>query len=162
MESKMNNVIEHSRKRRKEKLAQLRRQYEIEKKLGARLRSASKEERRHLYRALYDELFQQVVNHPQLLQKASPKLQHVAVSRQMMLLKRFIRPDSIFLEVGSGDCSLSREVAKYVKKVYAIDVSEEITKNETFPQNFRIIISDGCCIPVPKRSISIAYSNNLM
>lgn len=158
----MNSVIERARKRRNEKLVQLRRHYEIEKKLAARLRSASREERRYLYTALYDELFQQVPNHPQLLQKADSKRRLIAVSRQMLLLKRFLKPDSIFLEVGSGDSSLSREVAKYVKKVYAIDVSAEITKNEVFPQNFRLIISDGCSIPVPQGSISIAYSNNLM
>lgn len=158
----MNSVIERARKRRNEKLVQLRRHYEIERKLAARLRSASREERRYLYSALYDELFQRVPNHPQLLQKADPKRRLIAVSTQMQLLKRFLKPDSIFLEVGSGDCSLSREVAKYVKKVYAIDVSQEITKNEIFPQNFCLIISDGCSIPVPQGSISIAYSNNLM
>ena len=64
--------------------------------------------------------------------------------------------------MGPGDCSLSLEVAKCVKKVYAIDVSRQITKNFSVPENLELIISDGSSIPVPENSINIAYSNQLM
>jgi len=141
---------------------QLKEHYEIEKKLANRLRNASREERRYLYNVLYDELYRRVPHHPQLTQKKYPELRYVKLSRQMRFLKRYLKPESIFLEVGPGDCTLSLNVAKHVKKVYAIDVSEEITKHEKFPQNFELIISDGCSIPVPQSSISIAYSNQLM
>jgi SAM-dependent methyltransferase len=53
-------------------------------------------------------------------------------------------------------------VAQQVKKVYAVDVSQEITKNVDVPPNFELIISNGCDVPVPDSSISVAYSNQLM
>jgi len=146
----------------KRTLEQIREHYEIEKILANKLRNASKEERRYLYRTLYDELFRRVPHHPQLAIKSNSKSQQAAVSIRMRFLKRFLGPESTFIEVGPGDCSLSIEVTKCVKKVYAIDVSEQITNRETFPQNFELIISDGCSIPVSENSINIAYSDQLM
>ena len=140
---------------------QLREHYEIERKLANKLLNASKEERGLLYSTLYDELYRRVPNHPQLTRKES-NLSYVSACRKMVLLRRFITSDSKFLEIGPGDCILSFEVAKHVKKVYAIDVSEEITRTKKSPQNFELIISDGCDIPVPENSIDMAYSNNLM
>jgi len=140
----------------------LREHYKIEKELASRLRNASRDERRYLYSALYNELFRRVPHHPQLTCKKESELQLVAVSRQMKLLKSFLNSESVFIEVGPGDCSLSIEVAKHARKVYAIDVSEEITKGETFPQNFELIISDGCSIPIPENTANIAYSKDLM
>lgn len=158
----MKKTVAPAEKRKNERLVQLRRHYEIEKRLASKLRSASREERRYLYSDLYDKLYRQVPNHPQLLRKANPELQLRRVHERMLFLKRFLKPDSLFLEVGPGDCSLCREVAKHVKKVYAIDVSEEITKNKTLPSNFSLVISDGSSIPVPQRSVDIVYSDNLM
>jgi hypothetical protein len=62
----------------------------------------------------------------------------------------------------AGDCRLALEVAKYVKNIYPIDASKEITKNENFPKNFELIISDGISMPVLESSITIAYSDQLM
>jgi SAM-dependent methyltransferase len=66
------------------------------------------------------------------------------------------------MELGPGDCSLSFELCKYFKKVYAIDVSNEITKNSQKPTNFELIISDGSSVNMPPGSIDVAYSNQLM
>jgi ubiquinone/menaquinone biosynthesis C-methylase UbiE len=140
---------------------QLREHYEIERKLANKLLNASKEERGLLYSALYDELYRRVPNHPQLTRKES-NLSDVSASQKIVFLRRFITSDTKFLEIGPGDCIFSFEVAKRVKKVYAIDVSEEITRTKKSPQNFELIISDGCDIPVPENSIDMAYSNNLM
>lgn len=143
-------------------LEQLHDHYEIEKKLASRLRNASKEGRRYLYSTLYDELYRKVPLHPQLTQKR--KLEHGLneVPGQLKLLKRYLKRESTFLEVGPGDCSLSVEVAKLVRKTYAIDVSYEISKGIAFPENFELIISDGSSIPVPENSIDVAYSDQLM
>jgi SAM-dependent methyltransferase len=141
---------------------QLKEHYTIEKELAGRLRSASREERKHLYTALYDELFRRVPHHPQLTQKADPQAQAEAVSAQLALLNRFLKPDSTFLEVGPGDCRLAFEVAERVRKVVAVDVSEEITRALERPDNFELIISDGSSIPVPAQSVDVAYSNQLM
>lgn len=141
---------------------QIKEHYELEKQLASRLRISSREERQHLYTFLYDELFQKVTHHPQLIRKADPKASAKEVDRKMRLLANFLSHNSIFLEVGPGDCKLSFEVAKRVRKAYAVDVSQEITKNLILPQNFELIISDGCSIPVPENTITIAYSNQLM
>ncbi len=141
---------------------QLKEHYIIEKELAERLRSASRDERRHLYTVVYDELFRRVPHHPQLTQKADPQSQAQAVSAQLALLRQFLKPESTFLEVGPGDCRLAFEVARLVRTVYAVDVSEEITKNHDKPDNVELIISDGCSVPVPANSVDVAYSNQLM
>lgn len=142
--------------------AQIREHYEIEKELASRLRNAAKEARRSLYSALYDELFRRVPNHPQLAQKASPEEKNRAIAWQMKFLKRFLRLGGVFAEVGPGDCALALEAARHAKRVYAIDVSDEITKAAAFPENFELILSDGCAIPVPPGSVQLVYSNQLM
>lgn len=136
--------------------------YEIEKKLANKLRNASKEQRRSLYSSLYDELYRLVPHHSQLTRKMSSQQQEQAIISNMKLLHRFLDKDISFLEVGPGDCALSFEVAKHVKKVYAVDVSTTITENLTTPENFKLHISDGCSIPLPKNSIDVVYSQQLM
>jgi SAM-dependent methyltransferase len=141
---------------------QLREHYEIEKELAARLRSAPKEERRRLYGPSYDELFRRVPHHPQLTQRNDVNARRTDVSRQLRFLRRFLGPDSVFLEVGAGDCGLSLEVARQTERVYAVDVSKEIAEGEPRPSNFSLIISDGTSVPVPQGSITLAYSRRLM
>jgi SAM-dependent methyltransferase len=141
---------------------QLREQYEIEKELANRLRIASPQERRHLYSEVYDELYQRVPHHPQLTRKSSPHETAKAVSSQMRFVKRFLGKDTTFMEVGAGDCALSFAVAQFTKMVYAVDVSETITRNSRPPRNFQLILSDGCSIPAPRESVNVCYSNSLM
>lgn len=143
-------------------LEQIKEHYEIEKELASRLRNSSLQERQYLYTALYDELFKKVLLHPQLTRKSSPEISAWIVAQRMQLLGHFLNPKITFLEVGPGDCSLSIEVSKYAKKVYAVDVSNEIANNIIFPQNFEFLISEGCKIPVPENSINVAYSHQLM
>jgi SAM-dependent methyltransferase len=136
--------------------------YEIEKELANKLRNASRQERRYLYSSLYDELYRRVPLHPQLTRKFSPVKTTQAVSSKMKFLMPFLNKNITFLEVGPGDCALSFEVAKFVKQVYAVDVSNEITKSSATPENFQLILSDGCSVPVPPSSVDMAYSNQLM
>ncbi len=143
-------------------LNQIKEHYEIEKELASRLRNSSVKDRQHLYTALYDELFRRVPLHPQLIRKSSPEITAWVVAQRMQLLGRFLKPHRTFLEIGPGDCALSIEASKHVKKVYAVDVSNEIAKNIVFPQNFEFLISEGCNIPVPENSIDVAYSHQLM
>ncbi len=148
------------KKQRTEK--QLREHYEIEKELADKLRNASRKDRRTLYTSLYEELYRRVPNHSQLTRKSSPKQQQKAVKNQMKYLNDFLSKNSSFLEIGPGDCALAFEVAKFVKQVYAVDVSETITKSYNIPDNFQLFLSDGCSIPVSRNSIDVAYSNQLM
>src|SRR5271157_3282765 len=136
--------------------------YEIEKELATRLRVSTKEERRHLYKTVYDELYQRVPFHPQLIRKEDQAIGKKDAARQYSLLRHFIFPECRFLEIGPGDCSLSLEIARHVKEVYAVDVSDEITKRIDPSPNFRLILSDGTSIPVAPESIDVAYSRDLM
>ena len=136
--------------------------YEIEKRLAAKLRKASKNERRKLYTALYDELFKKVPYHSQIVNKLDPSARRINVLKSLKLFNHLLDSETIFIEIGPGDCALSLEVAKQVKQVYSIDVSEEITKHKTLPPNLDILISDGSSIELPENLADIVYSNQLM
>lgn len=141
---------------------EIRNHYEIEKKLAKILSEAPKTDRRTLYTALYDELYRRVPDHPQLLQKASTQATQAAVARQLLYLTPWLTPETTFLEVGPGDCTLSFAVSQRVKQVYGVDVSNEITRAQQTPANFQLIVSDGCTIPLPPGCVNLAYSNQLM
>src|SRR4029453_13968831 len=98
--------------------------YQIEKQLAAKLRNASKTERRKLYSEAYDELFRRVPHHLQLARKVSSAERSKSVQAQLGLLQRFLTPDTCFLEIGAGDCALSLHLAERVHQVYALEVSE--------------------------------------
>jgi SAM-dependent methyltransferase len=143
-------------------LAQMREHYKIEKELASKLRNSSQQERRYLYSSLYDEMYKRVPLHPQLTRKSSRKDTEIAVTAQLKVIEPFLNKDVVFLEVGPGDCAFSFEVAKFVKQVYSVDVSDEITKTVARPPNSHLILSDGSNIPLPLNSVNVAYSNQLM
>jgi SAM-dependent methyltransferase len=141
---------------------QIEEHYRIERELADRLRRAPREERRRLYSVVYDELLRRVPSHPMLTRKASPEQSAQAVAKQMGLLRRFLSLDKVFVEIGPGDCALAFEVCPRVKKVYAVEVSETISSSRRVPENFQLILSDGCSIPLPEQSVDIVYSNQMM
>lgn len=139
----------------------LERHYKIEKDLANRLRHAKREERARLYGQVYDELFRRVPDHPQLSRKSHAGMQKEAVVERLELLLPFLREDTVFLEIGAGDCSLTRRVAEIAEKCYALDVSQEIL-NQAGADNVETVLSDGCDVPVPAGSVSLAYSYQVM
>lgn len=141
---------------------QLREHYEIEKELGDRLRRASKQERGSLYNTVYDERCVRIPQHPLVTRAADPIAQARAVAPQLRLLRRFILPDSTFMEVGPGDCALAVAVAPFVRQVYAVDISEGLATGRARPANFEFRLSDGISVPVEPASIDIAFSNQVM
>ncbi len=141
---------------------QIKEHYEIEKELARRLKTASAQERRLLYTSLYNELFRRVKHHPQLRIKQSPQLTQQAVRHKLNLIARFLPKTKTFMEIGPGDCALALKMAELGQSVYAVDVSDEITKEIIQPKNFKLYISDGSSIPVSSNTIDIAYSNQLM
>jgi SAM-dependent methyltransferase len=140
----------------------IRNHYLIEKALAARLRAATKEERRELYTEVYDELFRRVPDHPQLWLKFDAKARQDNLDQRLTIIKKHLPAGATYLEIGPGDCSLAIEVARLARKVYAVDVSREITKETELPNNLELIISDGSSIPVPNDSVDLAYSDQLM
>ena len=143
----------------------LREHYLIERELADRLRAAPRGDRLTLYRSVYDELFRRVPQHPQLQAKSAPgriERRQREVERQLGFLRRFLDRDTVFMEIGAGDCALSAGAAPYVRRVYAIDVSAEIAGNGRLPANASLVLSDGCSIPVPPSSVHLAFSDQLM
>jgi SAM-dependent methyltransferase len=141
---------------------QIRRHYEIEKELAARLRTAPKAERSNLYREVYNELYRRVPDHPMLTRKVTAEESRAFVRRKLQLLSRFLSTDMTVLEIGCGDCHLSFELARRVRHVYGVEVSEVIAETMDVPGNFELVISDGTSIPVPDSSVDLAFSDQLM
>lgn len=141
---------------------QIRDHYEIEKKLASQLMQANRKMRRNLYSELYEALYRSVPSHPMLTAKQTPEERRQEIDAIVCVIKPYLPRDSTFMEIGAGDCALSFEVAKHVKHVLAIDVSETISKNDKTPSNFELVLTDGTSIPAPDESIDVAYSNQLM
>ncbi len=145
-----------------ENFTQIQTHYELEKQLAAQLKNANREERKRLYGELYDKLFSEITFHPQISRKDDVEASHREVSRKMRLVSRFLKPESDFVEIGPGDCSFSIAASAQVKRVRALDVSSEITKRDNLPQNFELVLYDGCLIPWQDCSVDLIYSNQLM
>ena len=140
---------------------QLYEHYLIERELADRLRLAPRSQRRGLYCEVYDELFRRVRHHPQLNDvNRAPRQREI--DGLLALLRGFLARSTVLMEIGAGDCALAIRAAAIVKQVYAVDVSEQITCGVSCPANFRLVLSDGCSIPVPEGSINVAISNQLM
>jgi SAM-dependent methyltransferase len=141
---------------------ELRQHYEVEKELADRLRHATATERRTLYTALYNELLTRVPRHPQLTMKTDPAATAALVHAQLRILRPYVRPDSTFLEIGAGDCALSIAMAPGVRRVYALEVGEEVVRDVAMPENGTVLISDGVDIPLDDHTVDLTYSNQVM
>ena len=143
---------------------EIREHYAVEVQLADRLRASTKIARvsENLYAILYDELYRRVPHHQQLTRKASAEGTAKSLRWQYGMVGRFLHPQTRFLEVGPGDCTLSFKVAPKVEQVYAVDISAIITSHASVPSNFKLVLSDGCEVPLPENSIDVAYSNQLM
>jgi len=141
--------------------AEIEQHYLVEIELAERLRAAPRDQRLGLYGQVYDELFRRVPAHPQLTRKVSDAERAVAVAIRMAGLRPFIKPDTVFLEVGAGDGSFTLAVAELARHCYALDVSREILEGVRHPK-VETVLSDGCSVPVPPGSVTLAYSNQVM
>lgn len=136
--------------------------YEIEKELATRLRKSSRAERKTLYVALYDEYNQRVPIYTPLDQEQSAQDATTFASPRWRFLRRFLRKDTVFLEIGAGTCAISLAAAHYVKKVFALEVSKEITRHVESSDNFELVLFDGFDIPLPVESINVAFSDQVI
>ncbi len=143
-------------------LEQRRQHYEVERELADRLRAATKEQRRRLYTEVYDELFKRVPLHPRQSRQAARHPRGEDVREKLPIVRRFLNETTMFLEVGSGDCAFATAVADLVAHVVAIDVSNQILRDDLLPENVQLVQSDGSSIPVEPGSVDVAYSDQLM
>jgi SAM-dependent methyltransferase len=135
----------------------LRYHYEIEKDLGDRLRAAAKPDRARLYQTVYDELFRRVLDHPQVT--APNRVSHeTKIASQVRLIQPFLNRNSVFLEIGGGDCALSFRVAPLVKAAYGLDITDQLVPSPA-PPNFQLVLSeDGSSIGLPADTVDFAFS----
>jgi SAM-dependent methyltransferase len=142
---------------------QVREHYVLELSLAERLRNAPRAERAAAYASVYDELFRRIPHHPQLLAQRSAGFaaqRRRSVEYQWAFVKRFLRRGGVFMELGAGDCALCARAAAWAERVYAVDVSEEITRGA--PPNVEVRLTTGSAVPVPGGTVQVAFSNQLM
>ena len=137
--------------------------YEVEVELAARLRSASKEERRAgLYAAIYQERIERIPMHPLLVRSKDEESRRRATALQLRLLTPWLTQDTVFAEIGPGDCALALAVATRVKTVYAVDVTDVLVTSLPRVDNFHLLQSDGVDVPIPPGTADLIYSNQVL
>jgi ubiquinone/menaquinone biosynthesis C-methylase UbiE len=144
--------------------AALRFHYELEVGLADQLRRADREERRRLFPLVYDELHEKV---PYLLYLNDDATIAFGPGhrnyREFTFLRRFLTPETTYLEIGPGGCELVRAISPHVGQVYAVDVSETaMLSSGPLPENVTAIVSDGTSVPAPEGSVDLAWSANLI
>lgn len=140
----------------------IRHHYDVEIELADRLRTAPREARSTLYGEVYDELYQRVPDHPQLLEAQDPSIRARRVAAKRELVGRFLGPNTRFMEIGSGDGAFIAAVADEVATATAVDVSEEVVAAGADAANVTTVLSDGVSIPVDPGSIDVVFSDQLM
>ncbi len=132
--------------------AALRRHYEIEKELADRLRVATESERPSLYRSVYDELFRRVPDHPQNVWKEGPAEQASRTAEQL----QFLRPESVYVEIGCGDGHLERGAATrgILMSVCRTLKNRGLDPLQAILDALRIYAATGTLPPLPKKPSS--------
>jgi hypothetical protein len=84
------------------------------------------------------------------------------VERDFRQVFPFIDLRSVVMEIGAGDCALSRRLAGDAERVYALDVSEDAMGRLGGPPNLVRVAHDGVRIPVPADTVDVAFSRHLV
>lgn len=112
---------------------------------------------------MYDELFAKVPEHSRLKRRSDPEKTRQYNRSKTALLSRFLGPDIVFLEFGSGDCQFAEEIAKKAKEVIAVDISDQRDPSKPSPENFRLVTYDGTNLDsVASDSVDLAFSDQLL
>lgn len=142
---------------------QVQHHYLIEKAIAERLKIANREERRHIYATMYDELFREVPDHSRLTRRADEQLTRAANLGKLALVRDYLTPRTVFVEFAPGDCRFALEVAHYVKAVYAVDISNQRGPILLTPENFTLIIYDGYHLDsIPSGCADLVFSDQLI
>jgi SAM-dependent methyltransferase len=136
---------------------ELRQHYEIEKELSNRLRVSSRDERAAMYSQVYDELFRRVPKHPQLTDQNTATRER-KIQGHLRLLRRYLTPETVFMEQGAGDCALPRMVAPLVRKAYGLEVSEELTRSIPNSDKFQVLLTKSCDVPLADNTVDLVFS----
>lgn len=141
---------------------QLRKHYEVEKEIAARLMAATREERREIYATMYDELFERIPDHSRLQIREDPKRTAQTNLSKWLLVKPFIDQSMTFVEFAPGSCRFAVEVCPHVHGVYGIDISDQSGQLESVPENFHLIIYNGYELDMEQDFADIVFSDQLL
>ena len=142
---------------------QVKNHYLVEMALAKNLKAANREERKAILARMYDELFSKVPDHPRLTQRESKQLTAKANKDKFSLVSRFLDKSSVFAEFASGDGKFAMFVAKHVKYVYGIDISDQRNLTDNVPENFELILYDSYNLDrLESNSIDVVFSDQLI
>lgn len=131
--------------------------FQLEKKLATELKNTTVEQRRILYGKLYNDLFSTFPGIAEGLSSSNDD----RLAWQLKLMKRLFNKEKTVLEIGAGDCLLSKELAKHFKKIVAYEVADSIPFVEGKPDNFELKIFNGIDMHEQENSVDIIYSNQV-
>ncbi len=131
--------------------------FQLEKKLANELRNTTVDQRRVLYGKLYNDLFSSFPNIPDGLNISKED----RLAWQIKLMSRLFDKNKVVLEIGAGDCLISKELAKHFRKIIAYEVADAIPSIEDKPENFELKIFNGVDMKEQPGSIDIIYSNQV-
>lgn len=142
---------------------QIRNHYLVEKAIAEKLKESDREERKLIYATMYDELFSKVPDHPRLTRRKSSQLTSSANEAKLSLIRRFLDESAVLVEFAPGDCRFGIEVARHVKYVYGVDISDQRNPADAIPDNFTLIVYDGYSLDeIESNSVDIVFSDQLI
>jgi SAM-dependent methyltransferase len=139
----------------------IRHHYEVEKELATRMRASTREGRTELFKTLYTELFERVEDHPRLTRRDTAEASRRNLEAQLRLLRPHFPetgPKPVLVEFAPGDCRLAGAAADSCAKVYGVDISDQRSPGEVFPENFELIVYDGYHLDLPDACATLAFS----
>lgn len=83
-------------------LEQVRNQYLVEKEIADRLKSSNREERKIIYRTMYDELFARVPDHSRLKRRRSDQATRSINIDKFSLVERYLDDSIVFAGFAPG------------------------------------------------------------
>ncbi len=143
-------------------LEQVRNHYEVEKAIAGRLKAASREERKKIYAVMYDELFAKVPDHPRLVGRESVELTEQRNRMKQAWVEKFLGPNAVFVEFAPGDCAFAKHVCRFVRRVYAIDISDQSKPQTPCPDNYTLVVYDGYTLDMGENVADIAFSDQFI
>lgn len=138
------------------------RHYKLEKQIASALKQGDREERKKLYHTMYDELFEQVRDHPRLTKRDTHRKLDSDQMLKLNLIKKLLNSSSEYVEFGSGDCRVAFEVCRWCKKVTCIDISDQRDVKLRSPANLTFRVYDGFSLEVGKDETDLVFSNQLI
>ncbi|UCF05454.1 MAG: class I SAM-dependent methyltransferase [bacterium] len=141
---------------------QVKRHYEVEKAIAERLKSGSREVRERIYACMYDEVLAKVPDHPRLAARDDEGRIEEIGRRTHEIVEKYVNTDTVFAEFAPGDCSFAYYISRYVREVYAVDISKQSSGKYQEPSNFSLIIYNGYDLDMADNSVDVAFSDQLI